>query len=104
MPRPYYAEYVNHMMRFYATGFVKSPTKKQQFRSEVDRKNWTICESIMLRYEERERNILLTIYSRSDTLGDNIYELAKELHIDQSEIWQLVTDITRRIAKARGLI
>ena len=104
MARPFYAEYVNHMMRFYASKVIDAPTKTQKFKSDADKKNWTVCETVMQHYEERERDILLTIYSQADTLGDNVYQLANELHIDQKEIWMLVTDMTRRIAKARTLI
>ena len=97
--RSFYSEYVQHCMKFYA----RHP-HVSKFRSEADKNNWYACNSVMQHLPEAEREILLAVYRERDTIGDNVYKVAKERKINQDIIWKLITDLEHKIAHRRGLI
>lgn len=97
--RPFYAEYVNHCMRFYC----RNTVKPSSFKTEVDKKNWEACDTVMKVYTPEERDILISVYSMNDTMGDNVYNTAAKHDVCQDQVWNLITDIGRRVAKQRGL-
>lgn len=99
MAKPYFAEYVNHCLRFYAR--VRPPI---EFKSEVDRLNWHSVDKALLELSRDQREIIVDIYSRGDTLADNIYQVSRERTLDQDGIWNLVTKLTKDIARERALI
>ena len=99
MNRPFYSEYVRHCMRFYSRN-----TAKPQFNTEVDKNNWYACHRAMERYDGRDRDILLRVYALYDTIADNVYEVAVAYGIDQNDIWDLIKELERSIAKKRGLL
>lgn len=98
--RPFYAEYVNHCMRFYC----RNTAKPTSFKSEVDKKNWEACDTVMGVYTSAERDILLSVYTMNDTMADNVYNTAAKHDVCQDQVWNLITDIGRRVAKHRGLV
>lgn len=95
----FYTDYARHCLRFYTRNLNAS-----RFKSEVDKRNWLACVSAFKAYSERDRNILVSVYSNFDTLADNVYEAAKKYNINQSLIWDMMKDIERKIAKKRGLL
>ena len=97
--KTFYADYVNHILRFYTRHL-----KREKFRSEADELNYIAAERAFSKFSETERSILIEVYSRNDTLADNIYDVAKANGINQDEIWTLVRKISNRIAKERKLI
>ena len=99
MSRHFYTEYVRHCMRYYARN-----TTKPRFNTEVDKSNWYACDRAIERYSDRDKDILISVFSMHDTLADNVYEVAKTYKIDQNIIWDLIKDLESRIAKKRGLI
>lgn len=99
MNRPFYSEYVRHCMRYYSRN-----TDKPRFNTEVDRNNWYACHNAIERYSDRDKDILILIYSMRDTLADNVYEVAKQFRIDQNVIWDMLKEFEHSIAKKRGLI
>jgi len=98
----YYSQYVNHMLRFYARYCDKK--LEENFKKPVDAKNWQVVKSVLDKLPENDRNVIIEVYRRRDTLGDNIYEVSKEFNIDQDVIWTMLNKITRKIAKERELI
>lgn len=99
MNRPFYSEYVRHCMRFYARN-----TNKPRFNTEVDKNNWYACQKAMERYTDRDRDILTKVYALYDTIADNVYEVAVAYAIDQNDIWNLIKDLERSVARKRGLL
>lgn len=99
MNRPFYSEYVRHCMRFYARN-----TIKPRFNTEVDKNNWYACQKAMDRYTDRDRDILIKVYALYDTIADNVYEVAVAYAIDQNDIWNLIKDLERSVARKRGLL
>lgn len=99
MNRPFYSEYVRHCLRFYTRNL-----EQPRFKSDADKNNWLSCASVLKDYGEKDREVLVAVYSGYDTLADNVYELAKKLGINQAIIWDLMKDVERKIAKRRGLL
>ena len=102
--RPSYAEYVKSAMRFYARNRLASVPQEPRFRSDADKKNWAACEAAVKDLCAEDKELALRIYSYSDTLADNVYQLAKERNVDQAHLWDLVNTVEKKFAKRRGLI
>ena len=100
MNRPFYTDYVRHMMRFYS----RTATIKPDYKTEVDKANWLTCKSVISGYSDRDREMLLSVYSGFDTLSDEVYQTAKKFSVNQSVIWDMMKDFERKVAKHRGLI
>lgn len=86
-------------MRFYARNLAI-----KEFKSEADKDNWKSCESVISKYEELDREILIYVYGEYDTTADNVYIIAKKHHIEQDYVWDMMRDFERKVAKRRGLI
>lgn len=97
--RPYYTEYVNHILRFY----VRHP-KTVRFRTNADKLNHRAAKKVFQRLSEPEVDILFDLYRRNDTMGDNVYEVAKTHRVSQVDIYTLITRVSNLIAKERVLI
>ena len=100
MSKTYYTDYVRHALRFYS----RNCTEQHKFKSDADRNNWLSCHSVMKSYPDKERDILLSVYSGHDTLPDEVYNSSKKYNVDQNIIWDLMKATERRIAKKRGLL
>ena len=99
MNKHYYSEYVRHCMRFYSRN-INNP----RFNTDVDKNNWYACHRAIEQFSERDKDILLRVYSLRDTMADNIFEVAKLYNMDQTVIWDMVKDFERSVAKKRGLL
>ena len=104
MNRPYYSEYVRHMMRFYARSLRDNPIGHPHFKTEVDKNNWFACHSVVKHYSDIDKDILVSVYGGYDTLPDEVYNMAKKYRINQNIIWDLMKEFERRLAHRRGLI
>ena len=104
MAKPFYAEYVNHMLRFYARTVQSGDVARLKFTSEVDELNWRSVDRVLHNLPELDKYIIIEVFGRGDTLADNIYEVSKEVVINQDVIWTMLSKITYQIAKERGLV
>ena len=104
MAKPFYAEYVNHMLRFYARTVKSGDVARLKFASEVDELNWRSVDRVLHNLPELDKYIIIEVFGRGDTLADNIYEVSKELVMNQDVIWTMLSKITYQIAKERGLV
>lgn len=100
MSKTYYTDYVRHALRFYS----RNCTVRPKFKSDSDKNNWLACHSIFKTVADRERDMLLSVYSGYDTLPDEVYNCSKKCNIDQNIIWDLMKITERKIAKKRGLL
>ena len=96
--RTFYSEYVQHCMRFY------SRHSDPEFRTEVDKLNWKACESALKAFADKDRELLLEIYRRQETVAEGISNIANAKSLDQNDLWKLVGDLERKVAKRRNLI
>jgi len=97
----FYSSYINHMLRFYARYCNKN---LENFKKPVDVKNWQAVKTVLDKLPEKDKNVIIELYRRRDTLADNIYEVSKEFGIDQDVIWTMLNKITKKIAQERELI
>ena len=99
MSRPFYSEYVKHCMRYYSRN-----ANKPRFNTEVDKNNWYACHRAIEHYSDRDKDILIRVYSGFDTLADNVCEVAKFYNIDQNIVWDMLKELEHSVARKRGLI
>lgn len=100
--KPFYADYVNRLLRWYCRA--QEEGKEVNLKSVVDRKNWNAVAKVMERLNEENKSAIMGVYCKRDTMADNIYLTALELGWEQDKLWALVSKVTRRIAKERGLV
>jgi len=75
-----------------------------KMKNAVDKENWRCVVRVLDKLPERDKNVIIEVYRRGNTLPDNIYWVAKELKVEQDMIWTLVSKVTKKIARERGLI
>lgn len=93
-----YKDYVEMCLRFY------SRYPKPIYKSVVDKLNWEACEIAFNELSGSDRDLLREVFSRRDTVADNVYQIAKETDINQNYIWKIVKSVERRVALLRNLI
>ena len=98
MAKPVYADYTNYMLRFYCK------TCRVDLIDPIDKLNWAVVDKVLRRLPEEDRNVIMDVYSKNDTLSDNIYTASKERKINQDKIWIIVSKVTNLIAKERMLV
>lgn len=98
MSKPVYADYTNYMLRFYCK------TCRVDLSDPIDKLNWLVVDKVLHRLPEEDRNVIMDVYGRCDTLSDNIYAVSKERKMNQDKIWIIVSKVTNQIAKERLLI
>lgn len=96
--RTFYAEYVQHCLRFYT----RYPNP--EFRSDTDKQNWNACDRAMKDFTDKERDILMTVYREGDTISDNVYKVSVDRNMKQDTIWNLTNRLERKVATYRGLL
>ena len=97
MTKPCYSDYIRHTIRFY------SRFRNPKFKTDIDRANWHSCHNAIQGYSDRDKDILLYVYGEFDTLGDNVYAIAKKYNIDQNIVWDMMKEFERKVAIERGL-
>lgn len=99
MNRFFYTDYVRHALRFYTRNLQLS-----DFKTDTDRLNWVACNKVLNLCFEKEKNILIFVYSSFDSLPENVFRASSKFGINQNIIWDLMKDAERKIAKLRGLL
>ena len=102
MAKPYYAEYVNHILRFY---FRYNPSKG--FKNEVDKINYISADKVIQRMSDADKTVLSSLFGTDDNgfdLAYNVLVFARQHGVDQAKIWSLVSTTTTKIAKERKLL
>lgn len=98
MPKPYYADYINHAIRQY----VQKPIADSG--DYIDVRNRYVVKTVLLGLTIEEKDAILEVYRRRDTMEDNVYSVARERKIDQDKIWTMLSRVTKMIAKELKLI
>ena len=100
--KPFYADYVNRLMRWYCRA--KEEGKEVKLETPLDRKNWDAVAKVMERLKEEDKYAIIGVYCKRNTMRDNVYLTALELGWEQDKLWMLVSKVTRRVAEERGLV
>jgi hypothetical protein len=85
-------------MRFYA----RHP--RPQFKTDVDKQNWFACESAINTFDELDREILMAVYRDNGTIPEAVYYASLYYETEPDNIWKLVKELERKVARRRGLI
>lgn len=91
-------DYAKHAMRFYSRHL-----DAHYFKNKVAESNWNACNNVIKTYSDRDRSILVYVYGSFDTVGDNVYTMAKKHQINQDIIWDMMREFERKVAIERGL-
>lgn len=100
--KPFYADYVNRLMRWYCRA--KEEGKEVKLETALDRENWNAVAKVMEGLNEENRSAIMGVYCKRDTLADNVYLTALELGWEQDRLWALISRVTRKVAEERGLV
>ena len=100
--KPFYADYVNRLMRWYCRA--KEEGKEVKLESALDRENWEAVAKVMEGLDEENKCAIMGVYCKRDTMADNVYLTALELGWEQDRLWALISKVTRRVAEERGLV
>ena len=100
--KPFYADYVNRLLRWYCRA--KEKGKEVKLETPLDRMNWNAVAKVMEGLKEENRRAIMGVYCKRDTMADNVYSTAVELGWEQDKLWALVGKVTRRVAEERGLV
>jgi len=100
--KPFYADYVNRLMRWYCRAMKEG--EEVNLESALDRENWEAVAKVMERLHEENKRAIMEVYCKRDTLVDNVYLTALELGWKPDSLWALVGRVTRRVAEERGLV
>lgn len=96
--RTFYSEYVRHCLRFY----VRHPAPF--FDNDADKQNWKACESALDGFTDKEKELLVAVYTENDTIFDNVCKVSTENNVKQDTLWSLINKLEQRVAKRRNLI
>lgn len=94
--KPYYTDYVRHMMRRYVLdpGGQKSPA--EALGDEV-------CGRAAGLLREPEKSAILAVYARGN-IRKNVSEAAAKYRISEERLWRLIKETEKIIARERGLL
>src|SRR5690606_26117082 len=92
--KPFYADHVNRLMRWYCRA--KEEGKEVKLERALDRADWDAVAKVMEGLDEESRCAIMGVYCKRDTMADNVYLTALELGWEQDKLWALVSRVTRR--------
>lgn len=103
MSKPFYADYVNHMLRFYSRhdGMIKQ-THTHEY--EVEKLNYAAVDSVLSRVKDHEKELMVSVFITDDPVTHTVCSICPKLCITEAEAWKVISRITRLIAKERRLI
>lgn len=103
MSKPFYADYVNHMLRFYS----RHDNTLKQLNShdyEVEKLNYTAVDSVLSRSKDHEKELIISIYTTDEPLNHTVTTTCSKLCITTEEAWKIISRITKAVARERRLI
>lgn len=100
MAKTYYADYVNHILRFYFRY-----DRNKGFKNDVDKTNYMSADRVIQKLSDTEIKVLTVVYQQDNTnIVDNVMMASKCFREDPVKIWSLISTTTTKIAKERKLL
>ena len=96
--KPFYSEYVKHMMRFYSRSLDMTT-----FKSKVDELNWLICHDTLEQYP-KYKYILIDVYAGYGLLDEEVEKASIKYYVEKKVIWDVMKQFERDLALNRGLL
>lgn len=100
--KPFYADYVNRLMRWYCRAMEEG--KEVNLENSLDRENWNAVAKVVERLNEENRCAIIRVYCKRGTMVENVRLTALELGWEQDKLWTLVSKVTRKVAEERRLV
>lgn len=94
--KPFYVDYVNHMLRFYF--------RSGEILNEPDRVNAECVRKVLEDSAEWDREIVRELFSGPELLQDGVVKVSAGRGVGMDVVWTVVSKVSRRLAKERGLI
>ena len=95
--KPHYADYVNHMLRFYVRNPVINVT------AQPDVTNHAAVMAVFNRLGRKDRARLCLIYQEGYDITERVESYCRDTGTLPSEVWGLITRVTKQVARERGL-
>lgn len=86
------------MMRLYYK------TDGKNLRTDINKLNYDIAKNVIESYTEFEQAILTDILLPDRPIHKNVENVSIEHNISEDALWNLLNEVTDKIAKERGLI
>jgi len=86
------------MMRLYYK------TDGKDLRTDINKLNYDIAKNVIESYTEFEQAILTDILLPDGPIQKNVEITSIEYGLSEDEVWDLLNEVTDKIAKERGLI
>jgi len=86
------------MMRLYYK------TDGKDLRTDINKLNYDIAKNVIESYSEFEQAILTDILLPDRPIQKNVEIVSIEYDLPEDEVWDLLNNVTNKIAKERGLI
>lgn len=100
MAKTYYADYVNHILRFYFRY-----DRNNGFKNDIDKTNYISADKVVQKLSDTEKELLSVIYKHdSINLVDSVKVASVRFREDPVKIWSLISATTTKIAKERKLL
>ena len=100
MAKPYYADYVNHMLRFYFRY-----NRSKGFKNDVDKINYLAADKVITRLPDYQQDWLFDVFNgKSISFNKNVALAADRNGVDKTTLWSILTTVTTKIAKERKLL
>lgn len=96
MAKPFYADYINHCLRFYV--------RNENFNNDIDKQKWVAVDRVLRKLPEEDRSIIMEVYSGEAPLLDNVKRTSKNFEVSETTVWTLISKVTKQIAKERRMI
>lgn len=96
----YYDDYVGHMLRVY---FAEIAPDRMEGAAK---QNCAVCQAVLQQLPEKDRVILREVFqkSRRTPLNETVKNCAGRRGLHELEVWQIVRNVTKEIARERGLL
>jgi hypothetical protein len=100
--KPFYADYVNHMIRTYAR--LHPAGDLVSLSSPVDAANYHTVDRVLGALEEADRHRVLTVLGSRGSIAQRVEEVAAQSALPPAVIWTLVARVSADLARHRQLI
>lgn len=98
--KPYYTEYVNHMLRFFVRNM-----ERTEFKNDVDERNWLACYDVMASMPDDDYELVVAVFKdRYETMLDAVVGAANKFDIPVAKVWAVLNATSTKVARAAKLI
>ncbi len=79
-------------------------TDGKDLRTDINKLNYDIAKNVIESYTEFEQAILTDILLPDRPIQKNVEIVSIEYGLPEDKVWELLNNVTNKIAKERGLI